>query len=101
MSPDARRAPRFARDHEAFARLVHHADVRNLRRHGARLIGARIVDDEDFVRHPRLGEQGMETGRKIARFVMRADNDADLQTASSLRDTDPTPWYTHVHMSTA
>ena len=71
-----RQPPGFARDDQAFARLVDDTDVRNLLRHGARLIGARIVDDEDLIRRPRLGQQGMQTSGEICRFIMGADNDA-------------------------
>jgi hypothetical protein len=78
-------APRLARDHQAFARLVHHTHVRDLRRHEGRLIGARIVDDQKFVGDPGLGENGMKAGRKIARFIMRADNDADCHPLDSAR----------------
>jgi len=53
----SRRPPCFPRDDQAFTRLVHHAHVRNLLRHGARLIGARIVDYQDFVRDSGLGEK--------------------------------------------
>jgi hypothetical protein len=42
-------ASRFARHHESFARLVDHAHARDGSSHGGRFIGARIVDDQDFV----------------------------------------------------
>ncbi len=38
-----------ARHDQAFARLVHHADVRDRLRHGTRRIGACIVDEHDLV----------------------------------------------------
>jgi hypothetical protein len=77
MSPVAMSPACLARDHEAFARLVRHAHVRNRVRHGARRIGTRVVDDKDFVGNAGLGEQGVEAGWQILRFVMGADNDAD------------------------
>jgi len=70
---------RFARHDQPFARLVDDADEWNLRRHRGRLIAARVVDDQDFVRPTRLRQDGMKTSWKIARFVMRADDDRDPQ----------------------
>ena len=46
---------------------------------GGGLIRARIVDNQEFVRLTRLGQDGMQTGWKVARFVMRADNDGNPQ----------------------
>jgi hypothetical protein len=45
---------RFARHDEPFDGLFHHAHARYGARHGARLIGAGIVDDEDFIGRARL-----------------------------------------------
>ena len=74
-----REAACLACDHEAFARLVDHAHLWNRVRHGARRIGTRVVDDKDFVGNAGLGEKGVQAGGQVLRFVMGADNDADLQ----------------------
>jgi hypothetical protein len=72
----------FARHHKTFRGFVHHADARHGTRHGARLIGTRIVDDQDVVGWPRLGQKGMQTGRKQSRFVVRAEDHANRQTGN-------------------
>jgi hypothetical protein len=59
-------AARFARDHEAFARLVHHAHALNRFRHGARRIGTRVVDNKDFVWSAGLVKKGVEAGKNCA-----------------------------------
>jgi hypothetical protein len=67
----------FARHHKTFRGFVHHADARHGTRHGARLIGARIVDDQNVVGRPRLGQKRIQTGRKQSRPVVRADDHAN------------------------
>ena len=74
MSLAAARRPRLARHDQTLGRFVHHADAGYGARHGARVIGARVVDDDDFVGRPRLGQQGIETGRKESGFVVGADD---------------------------
>jgi hypothetical protein len=63
-------------------------DVRNLLRHGARLIGAGIVDDHDFVGHARLREQGMKAGGKKTGFGMGAD---ETLSRNAVRGVIPAP----------
>jgi hypothetical protein len=77
--PRRRATAGFTRHHESLPGLVHHAYVRDLLRHGARLIGAGIVDDQDFVGDSGLGEEGMEAGSHELCLVMGADDDADPQ----------------------
>ena len=99
MSPRRRAAAGLARDHQALARLVHHAHVRNLLRHGARLIGAGIVDDQDFVGHARLREEGMEAGGEGYRASLWAQTmTLILQRHACAGAPTTLPWYTHVHM---
>ena len=44
-----------------------------------RVVGAGVVDDEDFVWRSGLGEQGIEAGRQEAAFVIGADDRGDRQ----------------------
>jgi hypothetical protein len=72
-------ASRFASDHQALARLTQHTDMRDLPRHGGRLIGAGIVHNQEFVGSACLSEEGMKTCRKIASLIMGADDNAQFQ----------------------
>ena len=67
----------FPGNHQPFARLVDHSDEPNGCRNCGGLIGARVVDDQEFVGLTRLRQDGMKTSWKVTRFVMRADNDGD------------------------
>ena len=67
----ARGAPRrLTRDDQPLGRLVQDADAGNRARYRPGRVGARVVDDQDFVGRARLRQQGMETGRKVPRFVV-------------------------------
>ena len=77
---------RVTRDDQPLAGLVHDPHVRNLERHGARLIGAGVVYHQDFVGQPRLRQEGMQTSGEIPCFVMSADNDADPHPSTVARD---------------
>ena len=64
-------APRLARDHQAFARLVYHLDVRDRRRHERCLIGACIVDDQNLIGDPARARNGDRPAGSAPRYARR------------------------------
>lgn len=47
-------------------------------------VGARVVDDEQFVRRTRLCEQGMEARRKVGSFIVGADDHAHAESPRAM-----------------
>src|SRR5262245_35182918 len=80
------RTGRLACNDKALDRLVDHPDTGHRASHRSCLIGAGVVDNENFVSGSRLSEERKQTGGKVTGLVISAHNGGDSHDPGSCLD---------------